>query len=221
MAASNAKFLVSMALTLCAAKVLGAAHPAAAQPIILDAQSADYSNNNVVFRRIRISQGTMSISADLGQGQGAKDASQLNFDDSVWLFRGNVKITIDDGELTSDDAQIKFLKQQLATAVANGKPAAFQKHIAKTGKLAQGHADTIDYDVTKGIVRLTKNGWLTDLWSPRGLSCLALWSKKKKVSFSPFFDPFCSWLCTRKLIFLSMLLSSRERTFLCSFSKEI
>jgi lipopolysaccharide transport protein LptA len=46
--------------------------------------------------------------------------------------------------------------------VANGKPAAFQKHIAKTGKLAQGHADTIDYDVTKGIVRLTKNGWLTD-----------------------------------------------------------
>ena len=162
MAASNAKFLVSMALTLCAAKVLGAAHPAAAQPIILDAQSADYSNNNVVFRRIRISQGTMSISADLGQGQGAKDASQLNFDDSVWLFRGNVKITIDDGELTSDDAQIKFLKQQLATAVANGKPAAFQKHIAKTGKLAQGHADTIDYDVTKGIVRLTKNGWLTD-----------------------------------------------------------
>ena len=73
MAASNAKLLVSMALTLCAAKVFAAVHPAAAQPIILDAQSADYSNNNVVFRRIHISQGTMSISADLGQGQGAKD----------------------------------------------------------------------------------------------------------------------------------------------------
>ena len=162
MAASNAKFPISMALTLCAARVFGAAHPAASQPITLDAQSADYSNNNVVFRRVRISQGTLSISADLGQGQGAKDSSQLNFDDSLWQFRGNVKIIMDEGELTSDEAQINFAKQLLSKAVVNGKPASFEKHIAKTGKLAQGHADNIDYDVVKGIVRLTKNGWLTD-----------------------------------------------------------
>ena len=86
----------------------------------------------------------------------------MNFDDSVWVFRGNVRIIINDGELTSDDAQIKFIKQQLATALVNGKPASFEKRIAKTGKLAQGHADTIDYDAAKGIVRLTKDGWLTD-----------------------------------------------------------
>ena len=82
--------------------------------------------------------------------------------DGTWLFRGNVKITTDEGDLTSDEAQIKFLRQRLTTAVVNGKPASFEKHLAKTGKLAQGHADTIDYDVAKGIVRLTKNGWLTD-----------------------------------------------------------
>ena len=58
--------------------------------------------------------------------------------------------------------QINFIKKLLAKAVANGKPAAFQQHIAKTGKVAQGHADTIDYDASKGVVRLTKNAWLSD-----------------------------------------------------------
>jgi lipopolysaccharide transport protein LptA len=46
--------------------------------------------------------------------------------------------------------------------VANGKPAQFEQRIAKTGKLAQGHADTIDYDAARGIVRLVKNAWISD-----------------------------------------------------------
>ena len=162
MAASNAKLLVPMALTLCAARVFGAVHaPTQGQTITVEASSFDATETSVVFHRVHISQGTMSIIADLGQGQGSNDTSK-NFDDGTWVFRGNVKITTDEGELTSDEAQIKFLRQKLTTAVVNGKPASFEKHLAKTGKLAQGHADTIDYDVAKGIVRLTKNGWLTD-----------------------------------------------------------
>ena len=78
------------------------------------------------------------------------------------MFRGNVKITMDQGQLTADDAQINFTKKLLAKAVANGKPAEFEQRIAKTGKIAQGHADTIDYDAAKGIVRLLKNAWLSD-----------------------------------------------------------
>jgi lipopolysaccharide transport protein LptA len=162
MAASNAKLLVPMALTLCAARAFGAAHaPTQGQTITVEASSFDATETSVVFHRVHISQGTMSITADVGQGQGSNDTSK-NFDDGTWLFRGNVKITTDEGDLASDEAQIKFLRQKLTTAVVNGKPASFEKHLVKTGKLAQGHADTIDYDVAKGIVRLTKNGWLTD-----------------------------------------------------------
>ena len=34
--------------------------------------------------------------------------------------------------------------------------------MVKTGKLVQGHADSIDYDVLKGVVRFSKNAWLSD-----------------------------------------------------------
>jgi lipopolysaccharide transport protein LptA len=64
----------------------------------------------------------MSITADQGQATGM--ASGLDFDNSLWVFRGNVKITMDQGLLTSDDAEITFANKLLSKAVANGKPAA-------------------------------------------------------------------------------------------------
>jgi len=162
MAVSSAKLVALIVLTLSASRGLAAVHAAAGQPISLDAQSADVdlANNSVVFRKIRISQGTMSIAAD--QGQGTKQTTRLDFDNSLWIFRGNVKITMDQGQLTSDDAEINFANQQLSKAVAKGKPAAFEERVAKTGKVAHGRADTIDYDASKGIVRLLKNAWLSN-----------------------------------------------------------
>jgi lipopolysaccharide export system protein LptA len=169
MAASNPKTLALLALGLAlgaaytgSAALAASAAPPAQQTISLDAQSSelDLRNNNVVFRKVRIAQGTMSVSAD--QGQATRQASGLDFDNSLWVFRGNVKITMDQGQLTSEDAEINFIKKLLAKAVANGKPAEFEQHIAKTGKTAHGHADTIDYDASKGVVRLVKNAWLSD-----------------------------------------------------------
>jgi lipopolysaccharide export system protein LptA len=165
MAAFNLRLCALAALALSSLQTetaSAAAAPAKQETIALDAQSSelDLRNNNVVFRKVRIAQGTMSVSAD--QGQATRQASGLNFDNSLWVFRGNVKITMDQGLLTADDAEINFAKKLLAKAVANGKPAQFEQRIAKTGKTAQGRADTIDYDATKGIVRLTKNAWLSD-----------------------------------------------------------
>jgi lipopolysaccharide export system protein LptA len=162
MAVSNPKLpaLALLAFTMSAAEVHGAAAPQ--QAIALDAQSSelDLRSNNVVFRKVHIAQGAMAVSADVGSA--TKQATGLDFDNSLWIFRGNVKITMDDGELTSDDAEINFAKKALAKAVVNGKPAAFEQRVAKTGKVAHGRADTIDYDARKGIVRLSKNAWLSD-----------------------------------------------------------
>ena|ERR1700736_2906468 len=156
MAASTLKAVALFALALPIAQAI-AAH-VEQQAISLDAQSSelDYKNNNLLFRKVRIQQGNMSVAADLAQATG------LDFDNSRWVFRGNVKITMDKGMLTSDEAEITFAKKLLAKAVVNGKPAAFEQRIAKTGKLAQGRADTIDYDVAKGVVHLSKNAWLSD-----------------------------------------------------------
>ncbi|HTV97199.1 MAG TPA: lipopolysaccharide transport periplasmic protein LptA [Steroidobacteraceae bacterium] len=133
-----------------------------AGPINLDAASSelDLRTNNVYFRKVRIAQGPMSVTAD--QGQATREALGGNFDNSLWVFRGNVKITIQGGELTADEAQVDFVNKLLAKAVAHGKPAEFEERIEKTGKIAHGHADNIDYDASKGVVRLTDNAWLSD-----------------------------------------------------------
>ncbi|HWX81886.1 MAG TPA: lipopolysaccharide transport periplasmic protein LptA [Steroidobacteraceae bacterium] len=148
--------------------LLGAAVPASAAvtrdpqlPILLDAQSTevDLRTNTAVFNKVRISQGNIAITADQGH---ASQTTALDFDNNLWIFRGNVKITMDQGLLTADEAQITFVNKALTRAVANGKPAAFEQVVAKTGKLAKGRADLIDYDVGNGVVRLSKDAYLSD-----------------------------------------------------------
>jgi len=156
--------LILLAVSLAAVGSAASAAPAkrAPQAIVLDADSFDggLASNKITFHRVRINQGDMSISADLGQGVQKK--SGIDFDNSVWNFRGNVKISMEHGQLNSDDAQITFVKQLLATAEANGKPAYFEQKIEKTGKVAQGRANSIDYDAAKHLVRLTNDAWLSD-----------------------------------------------------------
>jgi lipopolysaccharide transport protein LptA len=157
MAASILRTFALFACALSTAPAIAAAQ-VEQQTITLDAQSSelDAKNNNLLFRKVRIAQGTMAVTADQAQATG------LDFDNSHWVFRGNVKITMDQGQLSSDEAEITFAKKLLAKALVNGKPAVFEQHIAKTGKVAKGHADTIDYDVAKGLVHFSKNAWLSD-----------------------------------------------------------
>jgi lipopolysaccharide export system protein LptA len=161
-AASILKALAVIALALPAAQAF--AVRAEQQTILIDAQSSelDYKNNNLVFHKVRIAQGPMSVTADLAVAANQAQSSGLDFDNSRWVFRGNVKIAMDDGQLTSDEAEITFANKVLSKALANGKPAVFEQRNVKTGKLAKGHADTIDYDVAKGIVHFSKDAWLSD-----------------------------------------------------------
>ena len=158
MAASTLKAFALFAFALPASSQAIAAAHVEQQAISLDAQSSelDYKNNNLLFHKVRITQGNMSVAADQAQATG------LDFENSHWVFRGNVKITMDQGQLTSDEAEITFIKKLLSKAIVNGNPAAFEQRIAKTGKLAEGRAESIDYDVTKGVVHLSKNAWLSD-----------------------------------------------------------
>jgi lipopolysaccharide transport protein LptA len=157
MAASTLNKAVALFALALPAPLAIAAH-VEQQAISLDAQSSelDYKNNNLIFHKVRITQGNMSVAADQAQATG------LDFENSRWVFRGNVRITLDQGQLSSDEAEITFSKKLLSKAIVNGNPAAFEQRIAKTGKLAQGRAELIDYDVAKGVVHLSKNAWLSD-----------------------------------------------------------
>jgi lipopolysaccharide export system protein LptA len=153
--------LMSPALTANAAAAKTPARDAQ-EPIYLDAQSSEVGlkTNSAVFTKVRISQGKTAVTAD--QGQASQHKNALDFENNLWVFRGNVKITMDQGQLTSDEAQITFINKALTKAVATGKPASFEQRVEKTGKMAQGKADSIEYDVSNGIVRLSKNAFLSD-----------------------------------------------------------
>ena len=131
--------------------------------ILLESQSVsiDLKTNSAVFTKIRISEGGMSITADQGQASQQR-STDLYFQDNVWNFRGNVKVTVEQGQLFSDDAQITFVNNVLSKAVANGKPASFEQTVTKTGKPVKGHAQTIDYDAAKHLVRFLKDAYLTN-----------------------------------------------------------
>jgi lipopolysaccharide transport protein LptA len=166
MAVSSRKLLALVALLAPVAQASAAPATLARDrqaPILLDAQSTsiDLKTNSAVFSKIRISQGGMSITADQGQAS-QQHSADLYFENNVWNFRGNVKITVEQGQLFSDDAQITFVNSLLSKAVVNGKPASFEQTAAKTGKLAKGHAETIDYDAAKHMVRFSKNAYLND-----------------------------------------------------------
>jgi lipopolysaccharide transport protein LptA len=165
MAASSLKCLAICALLMPLARANAAAQVTLKhdrqETILLDSQSVsiDLKTNTAVFSKVRITQGTMSITADQGQASQQRSAD-LYFENNVWNFKGNVKITMDQGQLTSDDAQITFANSLLSKAIVNGKPAAFEQSVTKTGKLAKGRADTIDYDANKHVVRLLKDAYL-------------------------------------------------------------
>ena len=130
------------------------------KPIDFTAQSSliDYKNSFTTFKKVEITQGNLAISADQGQVKG----TGVNFQDSHWIFRGAVKITVPQGMLSSDEAQVFFTDNQLARATASGKPATFQQKVAKADKTVNGHSDSIDYDAGRGIVHLTTDAYLTD-----------------------------------------------------------
>jgi lipopolysaccharide transport protein LptA len=167
MAVSSPAKLIALAALLAPPALANAAPPTLArdrqQPILMDSQSLfiDLKTNTAVFSKIRISQGAMSITADQGQTSEQR-SNDMYFENNVWNFRGNVRVTVEQGQLFSDDAQIAFVNSLLSKAVANGKPASFEQTVTKTGKPVKGHAETIDYDAAKHLVRFLKNAYLTN-----------------------------------------------------------
>lgn len=127
-------------------------------PISLVAQSSeiDYRSNQLVFRKVKITQGTMSVSADLAHATG------LDFDNSHWVFHGHVHVVLGNGELRSSDADITFADKLLARATVHGTPAQFSQLDPKSGRLVLGRAKRIDYDVRKGVVEFAQDAWLSD-----------------------------------------------------------
>lgn len=145
-------------LGVLAAGVAAAAPHDTQAPINLEAASSDfdYRNNTLLFRRVRITQGTLVVEAQQATATG------LEFENSQWSFTGQVRITVPDGRLTSDTATVSFRDNQITRAVIRGQPAAFEQRLSGDRQLAQGRAESIEYDVRNGTVQLSGDAWLSN-----------------------------------------------------------
>jgi lipopolysaccharide transport protein LptA len=128
-----------------------------ALPINLDAASSEFDrrNNRLVFQRMHITQGGLSIKADVAE------ATRLDFENSRWRFKGNVVIENVGAKAWCDDAELVFLGHQLRTAALKGAPARFEQQ-RLAGQRTEGRAGAIDYDVTGATIRLSSGAWLSD-----------------------------------------------------------
>ena len=127
-------------------------------PINLDADSSEFDrlNNRLLFRGLRLSQGALGIAADNAE------ANQLDFDNSVWVFRGNVLIESGDTRAWADEATVRFESHQMAYAEMRGEPARFEQRRVESEALAEGRALTMQYDMQGASIRLIDDAWLTD-----------------------------------------------------------
>ena len=127
--------------------------------ISLEAASTDvdYRSNVVRFRDVSITQGDTTVQAERAEATG------LDFDDSRWVFEGNVRIRVQPrGELRSMRAVVVFKDNRIEIATITGTPAEFEQRRADSDLMARGRAGAIEYEVADGTVRLSEDAWLTD-----------------------------------------------------------
>jgi lipopolysaccharide transport protein LptA len=127
-------------------------------PISLDADSTAYDGKNsmLMFRGLRLSQGTIGIEADEGR------ASNLDFEDSTWQFSGNVLIDVENGHIECDTADLQFIKHQLTLATIVGAPATFELRRPGSDETTYAEAGKLRYNLLEGTIEFSENAVITE-----------------------------------------------------------
>ena len=127
-------------------------------PISLDADSTAYDGKNsmLMFRGLRLSQGTIGIEADEGR------ASNLDFEDSIWQFSGNVVIDVENGHIECDTADLQFTDHQLTLATIVGKPATFELKRPGSEETTYAEAGKLRYDLLAGTIEFSEDAVITE-----------------------------------------------------------
>jgi len=127
-------------------------------PISLDADSMEYDGKSsmLMYRNLRLSQGSTHIQADIGR------ASELNFNDAVWHFSGNVIIDVDAGHIECESAELSFTDTELRLAAIKGAPATFELRRPETDEVTYAQAGNLQYDLVAGVIEFSDEAMITE-----------------------------------------------------------
>jgi len=137
--------------------MLPSAYAQAPAEILLDAASSevDYRSNTVLFRDLVITQGNSRVIAAQARSSG------LDFVESTWSLNGGVRIELEGGSLTANEATVIFRRNRIATAEVSGPDTRFEQPL-KNAQLARGAAAAIRYDAESASITLQGKASLTD-----------------------------------------------------------
>ena len=121
------------------------------QAIDLQAKSSTYDRNSghLVFAEVTISQGEMSVSANLAE------ATELEFENAAWIFTGNVQISTVEALISGDKAVINFQDHRLVRASISGQPATINWESSENDEAIFGQASELVYNREAGTLSLT------------------------------------------------------------------
>ena len=127
-------------------------------PITVDADSMAYDGKNsmLMYEGLKLNQGSIGIEADEGR------ASNLDFENSVWEFAGNVVINVENGRVACDTAHLKFSGHQLERATITGSPATFEMQRPDNDVVTYAEAGRLEYDFTAGIIEFSEQATITE-----------------------------------------------------------
>jgi lipopolysaccharide export system protein LptA len=129
-----------------------------ALPIDLDAAFSEFDrrNNRLIFRQLNIKQGDLAIKAD------EATAEPADFENSVWVFTGNVSIDNAGTKASCDHAELTFRDNRLRKAVLTGQPAKFSQAGTGGNPPTEGRGQLLEYDLDAATIQLTTNAYLSD-----------------------------------------------------------
>lgn len=135
-----------------------AAEPDLRLPISLDADSTSYDGKNsmLMFHGLRLSQGSISIQADEGR------ASNLDFEDSVWQFSGNVIFDVQSAHIECESADLRFSGHKLQKATVTGSPATFELQRPESDVVTYAEAGRLEYDFEAGVIEFADDAMITE-----------------------------------------------------------
>ena len=110
----------------------------------------------LMFRGLRLSQGTIGVEADEGR------ASNLDFEDSIWQFSGNVVIDVENGHIECETADLQFTEHQLTLATIVGSPATFELKRQGSDEVTYAEAGKLRYDLMAGTIEFSENAVITE-----------------------------------------------------------
>jgi lipopolysaccharide transport protein LptA len=127
-------------------------------PISLDADSSHYDGKStmVMFRGLRLTQGSIGIAADEGR------ASKMDFKDSVWQLSGNVIIDVENGHIECEHADLTFSDYKLMLATITGSPASFEMQRPKSSEPTYAEAGRLEYNLDRGIIEFSEQAMIRE-----------------------------------------------------------